>query len=75
MQESACLNLARNYAVWVHYTALNDARIAEFVVQHNVPVLALAEQAGATVVAGELTRVGLVPAVVFDQQGKRTLRP
>ncbi|MCB0079389.1 MAG: Type 1 glutamine amidotransferase-like domain-containing protein [Caldilineaceae bacterium] len=73
LQATACLNLARDHAVWVHYTAQDDARIAELVAQFGEPVLALAEPAGATVVVDELTSVGLTPGVVFDQQGKRTL--
>ena len=74
LQETACLNLAQDHAVWVHYTAQDDARITEFVTQSKERLLALSEQSGVTIVAEKVANVGFVPTFVFDQQGKRVLQ-
>ncbi|MCB0110921.1 MAG: Type 1 glutamine amidotransferase-like domain-containing protein [Caldilineaceae bacterium] len=73
LQETACLNLAQDHAVWVHYTDTDDARIHQFSQTTTYPVIALAERTGVIIEAGTMATVGYEPAYQFTSLGKERI--
>ncbi|MEZ4673036.1 MAG: Type 1 glutamine amidotransferase-like domain-containing protein [Caldilineaceae bacterium] len=73
LQETACLNLAQDHAVWVHYTAADDAHIRRFSQATTFPVIAVAERTGVIIEAGTITTVGYEPAYQFTVLGKQPI--
>ncbi len=59
------LDLVDGYAIWCHYRPEDDERIAAYVADHGIPVLALSERAGVQVDNGHLTAAGFDPIVRF----------
>jgi dipeptidase E len=70
LTERNCLNLANDHAVWPHYQPEQDPFIAEFVQEHQQPVLAIPERSGIAIASGSMRSVGFEPAYRFDDQGK-----
>jgi len=68
------LNLAKGYAVWVHYKSQDDDLIDQYQGKYNQPVLAVSERAGVIVDDSGLDSIGFESAYLFDGQGKHTIQ-
>lgn len=80
LTDTSGLDLVQGHHMWVHYeAAADDRRIADYIAQWRVPVLAIAEEAGVAVVMGEngrlqpngLQPVDRAPVYRFDEAGKK----
>ena len=60
------LDLIDGHAIWVHYTSQDDDLIRKYMQQNNIPVLAIAEQAGVVVEGNELIAIGQTAVYRFD---------
>lgn len=67
------LNMINGFAVWVHYTEKDDARIVEFAGRIDVSVLAISERSAIAVEDGTMRAVGFEPVYRFDRNGKMPL--
>jgi dipeptidase E len=73
LRETRGLDLVAGHSVWCHYQPDDDARIIEYIRTRGFPVLAMSEQAGITVQAGQSASAGFEPAHRFDENGRREL--
>ncbi|MCB0129106.1 MAG: hypothetical protein KDE58_42865, partial [Caldilineaceae bacterium] len=73
LQETACLNLVQNHAVWVHHTDADDVHIRQFIQITAYPVIAIAERTGVTIEAETIATVGYEPAYQFTSLGKQRI--
>jgi dipeptidase E len=64
------LDLARGYAIWVHYQPQDDNLIDEYVREYSQPVVALSERSGIVIENESMRAVGFEPAYRFDGHGK-----
>lgn len=70
LMETNGLNLAKGYAIWVHYQPQDDSLIDAYVHQYRQPVIALSECSGIVIEQEGMRAVGFDPAYRFDVQGK-----
>ena len=70
LMETNGLNLAKGYAIWVHYQPQDDSLIDAYVHQYRQPVIALSECSGIVIEQEGMRAVGFDPAYRFDMQGK-----
>ena len=74
LNETKGLNLANDFAVWVHYQPQDDELIYEYQGQYDQSVLAMSERAGVILDNSGMYSVGFESAYQFDKQGKHTLQ-
>lgn len=74
LNETKGLNLAKGFAVWVHYQPQDDELIYEYQGKYNQSVLAISERAGVILDNSGMYSVGFESAYRFDRQGKHTLQ-
>ena len=72
--ETRGLNLAKSYAVWVHYQPQDDELIYEYQGKYNQYVLAISERSGVIVDSSGMNSIGFESAYRFDGQGKQKLQ-
>jgi dipeptidase E len=61
------LDVMQGYAIWCHYGPEDDARIAAYIEDTGVPVLAISERAGVALEDGRLVALGYEPVMRFSQ--------
>jgi dipeptidase E len=65
------LDVVNGYAVWCHYRLEDDARIAHFVEEYNLAVLALSERSGICIENEQLLVLGYEGVRKFTGNGKQ----
>jgi len=70
LKQTVGLDLAQGYAIWPHYTDVDDDLIHSYIEQHEFPVLALSERSGIIVEDDQVRGAGFEPAFRFDGNGK-----
>jgi len=65
------LDVINGYAVWCHYRFEDDARIARFVEEYNLAVLALSERSGICIENEQLLALGFEGVRKFTKNGKQ----
>jgi dipeptidase E len=74
LNETNGLNLAKDFAVWVHYQPQDDELIVEYQSKYNQSVLAISERTGIILNDSGMYSVGFESAYRFDRQGKHTIQ-
>ena len=69
------LNVLRGYAIWSHYEPRDDDRIAAYLRDEGIPVLAISERAGVALEGRRLVALGYEPAIVFSAEGSTVVEP
>jgi dipeptidase E len=68
--ETNGLDLAKGYAIWVHYQPQDDNLIDAYVRKYQQPVIALSERSGIVIENEVIRPVGYEPSYRFDEQGR-----
>jgi len=69
------LDMVPGHAIWTHYVPEHEALVADYVRERGIPVLAISERSGISVLGVRLEPMGFAPVYRFDEGGKQELRP
>ena len=69
------LDLVAGHAIWCHYAARDDQRIARYVAERGIPVVAVSERAGICMEDGRVRAAGYESCVLFTAQSRRVIPP
>ena len=69
------LDLIPGHAIWTHYAPEHEALVVDYVRERGIPVVAISERSGISVLGVRLEPLGFAPVYRFDEHGKQELQP